>query len=106
MSCLQCVIERSEIKPLTRREREPQSCTHAAGLVTSLTGRVADSVLGCASWTGQAPSSDILGRCAAVDEKAAALLSERDQALLTATAALLVGTLHLPSHAALSQELD
>ena len=50
-------------------------------------------MLGCASWTGQAPLPDILGRCAAVDEKAAALLAERDQALLTATAALLVGFL-------------
>ncbi len=36
------------------------------------------------------PPPDLLGLCAAVDEKAAALLSARDQALLAATAALQV----------------
>ena len=62
----------------------------AAGLVTSLTGSQSDSVLGCVSWSNKAPSPGILGSCAAVDEKAAVLLTQRDQALLTATAALLV----------------
>lgn len=47
-------------------------------------------MLGCVGWAGRAPSPDVLGRCAAVDEKAAALFSQRDQALLSATAALLV----------------
>ena len=65
-------------------------CLHTAGLVTSLTGAEADSVLGCVNWAGQAPSPDLLGRCAAVDEKAAVLFSQRDQALLSTTAVLLV----------------
>lgn len=72
----------------------------AVGLVTSMTGSQADTVLGCVSWSGKAPSPGVLGGCVAVDEKAAALLSQRDQALLMATAALLVRiSLHsLPHH--------
>ena len=65
-------------------------CLHTVGLVTSLTGAEADSVLGCVNWAGRAPSPDLLGRCAAVDEKAAVLFSQRDQALLSTTAVLLV----------------
>ena len=70
----------------------------AAGLVTSLTGGEADSVLGCVNWTGKAPTPDTLGRCAALDEKAAVLFLERDQALLSATAALLVCPCILGDH--------
>ncbi len=36
------------------------------------------------------PPPDLLGLCAAVDEKGAALLTARDQAMLAATAALQV----------------
>ena len=75
---------------------ESMPCLHTAGLVTSLTGAEADSVLGCVNWAGQAPSPDLLGRCAAVDEKAAALFLQRDQALLSTTAVLLV-LAHSPS---------
>ena len=79
----------------------------AVGLVTSMTGSQADTVLGCVSWSGKAPSPGILGGCAAVDEKAAVLLSQRDQALLTATAALLVRiSLHSLPHHILCQDLN
>ena len=41
------------------------------------------------------PPPDLLGLCAAVDEKAAALLGARDQAMLAATATLQVALRHL-----------
>lgn len=48
------------------------------------------TVLGAALGSSIRPPPDLLGLCAAVDEKAGELLSARDRALLAATAALQV----------------
>lgn len=62
-----------------------------AGLVTPLGGPGATiSVLGLAAPGALRPPADLLGLCAAVDERGAALLQARDPALLSATAVLQV----------------
>ncbi|CAL8462813.1 g2346 [Coccomyxa elongata] len=58
------------------------------GLVTPVGSAMSKGVVSLALRSGTRPPPDLLGLCAAVDEKAAALLSARDQSLLAATAAL------------------
>jgi hypothetical protein len=59
-----------------------------AGLVTSIGSAMAPTIVAAALGSAIRPPPDLLGLCAAVDEKAAELISARDQALLAATAAL------------------
>ncbi|BDA50909.1 probable serine/threonine-protein kinase SMG1 at C-terminar half [Coccomyxa sp. Obi] len=58
------------------------------GLVSAVGSPTSKGVVSLALRSGARPPPDLLGLCAAVDEKAAALLSARDQSLLAATAAL------------------
>ncbi len=69
------------------------------GLVNPVGSPASKGVVSLALRSGARPPPDLLGLCAAVDEKAAALLSARDQSLLAATAALQVQmqTCQLPS---------
>lgn len=60
------------------------------GLVSSIGNPASRAVVPLALGSVIRPPPNLLGMCAAVDEKAAALLSARDQAMLAATATLQV----------------